>query len=106
MPAADDNDSFRSVRRPSGNFTVTGLWGEVHDGDTLSCCHCSYTWIVRKGSGAIRGWCEKCSGPHCGGPACWECVPVEQRVANIEKGIHPLTPRPTLVYVPELPPGE
>lgn len=37
---------------------------------TLSCCHCQAHWVVRPGSGAVRGFCQKCMAPTCGDPAC------------------------------------
>lgn len=92
-------------RKRSGHFESMGLWGELTSGETLSCCHCSHTWVLQKGSGRLRGWCERCAAYHCGGPMCWECVPVERRLDNVEAGRPELTPCPVLVAVPQLPPG-
>lgn len=92
-------------RRRSGHFDAMGLAGELSHGETLSCCHCFYTWILVKGSGKVRGFCTGCMRYHCGGADCWECVPYERRIENIEAGRPELTPCPVLVTVPELPSG-
>ena len=87
-------------RKASGTAFVTGPWGERFEGATLSCCHCQFTWVLQKGSGKVRGFCTSCMRPHCGGPNCWECVPIEQRLENIEAGRPELTPAPVKVFVP------
>jgi hypothetical protein len=87
-------------RRASGTAYTTGLGGELHEGQTLSCCHCQGTWMIEKGSGKVRGFCTRCMGYHCGGPTCWECVPVERRIENVEAGRPELTPVPASVVVP------
>lgn len=77
-----------------------GLWGELKDGETLSCVHCQHTWILQKGSGKARGFCTNCMGYHCGAPNCWECVPLEQRLENLEAGRPELTPGPVKILIP------
>ena len=67
---------------------------------TAQCCHCGGHWVVRPGSGKIRGWCMRCNGPVCG-PACAKCVPTEQLLENMEKG-RPLDFVPTMISVPRL----
>ena len=52
---------------------------------TLQCVHCGGHWQCRPGSGNVRGYCWRCNGPVCG-PACAECVPVEQRLEQMEAG--------------------
>jgi len=90
-----------TCRKASGYFQETGLWGELKDGETLSCCHCGGIWILQKGSGKARGFCQQCDRVHCGGPTCWECIPYEARIENLEAGRPELTPRPTKVFIPE-----
>lgn len=34
------------------------------------CVHCDHRWIVIKGSGRKRGYCQTCAGPTCGRPSC------------------------------------
>lgn len=89
-----------SNRRRSGHFSALGIGGELQDGETLSCVHCQHTWELKKGSGKVRGFCTSCMGYHCGGPQCWDCVPLEQRLENIEKGRPVLTPGATKIFVP------
>lgn len=91
--------SEHTNRRASGHFTATGLYGELKEGQTLSCCHCSFTWILQKGSGKLRGFCTNCMGYVCG-PACAACVPAERKIENIEAGRDPNTPSPVKVFVP------
>lgn len=91
----------QSVRKPHGHFQYTGPYGEIQDGDTLSCCHCGRHWEVRVGSGAERGFCTRCMGYVCG-PTCYECVPKERRLENVEAGRPLLTPTPATVCVPAL----
>lgn len=86
-------------RKASGHITVTGWYGEVEEGDTLSCVHCQGTWVVKKGSGKMRGWCERCCGYVCG-PPCSACVPAERRWENLEAGRPELTPMPAMILVP------
>ncbi len=52
--------------------------GREQQQDTLKCVHCQRHWVVEPGSGRVRGWCRKCSGPHCGTQKCYECVPWEK----------------------------
>lgn len=86
-------------RKSSGSFQAMGLWGELMEGATLSCRHCQYTWVLQKGSGQARGFCTKCMGYVCG-PGCYECVPFERRIENIEAGRPETTPAPALILVP------
>lgn len=86
-------------RRCSGTWFSMGLAGELTEGQTLQCAHCQYTWILKKGSGKTRGFCTNCMGYVCG-PACVECIPAEQRICNMEKGLPPNTPAPVKIFVP------
>lgn len=90
-------------RRASGYWQSTGLAGEVRDGETLSCEHCQRTWVVRKGSGKVRGFCTRCMGYTCGNPACEACVPAERRAENVEAGRPPLEPPPAKILTPDDP---
>jgi hypothetical protein len=53
-------------------------------GETLQCVHCGGHWIMEPGSGRERGFCARCMGPVCGMRNCWECIPEEQMLTNIE----------------------
>lgn len=68
-----------AVRRPAGYIRIDGD-GPVVEHDTMQCVHCGAHWIVVPGSGRTRGWCMRCNGPHCGGQACWECIPEEVKI--------------------------
>jgi uncharacterized ferredoxin-like protein len=72
-----------SVRKPSGAIILDGM----HLADTLQCEHCGYTWIPIMGSGKVRGWCNKCNGPTCGSKECHECLPMQKRIEQYEKGV-------------------
>jgi hypothetical protein len=73
-----------SVRSPKGYIEITEPEMPTIEGETLQCCHCGGHWTVRPGSGLERGFCFKCNQVHCGGPSCWECVPQEKVLENIE----------------------
>jgi hypothetical protein len=77
-----------------------GLWGELRSGETMTCVHCGTSWILKKGSGKVRGFCQECNGYHCGAPNCCYCVPLERRLENIEAGLPELTPAPVKIFVP------
>lgn len=78
-----------------------GMWGELQEGQTLSCVHCQFTWVLVKGSGRKRGFCTKCMGYTCGKRECeTACVPAERRIENLEAGRSELTPTPPLIVVP------
>lgn len=62
---------------------------------TAQCCHCSRHFVIRPGSGRIRGFCQNCNGLVCG-PGCVACVPTEVLLENIEQG-RPLDFRPIIV---------
>lgn len=101
-------DRPKAVRQPDGYSKTTGPYGEVFDCDTLSCCHCGFTWEVVVGSGIERGVCHKCStmtrvAYTCGKPECDVCIPFEQRLDNLEHGRDMLAPRPPLILVPAVP---
>lgn len=86
-------------RRASGTWYAMGLAGELTEGQALQCCHCQKMWLLVKGSGKQRGFCTKCMGYVCG-PSCFECVPLERRLENIEAGRPETTPTPVSIFVP------
>lgn len=87
-------------RQHSGYAYTMGPWGELHEGETLSCRHCQFTWVLTRGANKERGYCTLCMGHTCGSEACMACVPAEQRMDNLEAGLPELTPRPVKVFVP------
>ncbi len=54
--------------------------------ETAQCCHCGFHWIVRHGSGAVRGFCLKCDARTCGSAKCHDCMPLEKKLDLYEKG--------------------
>lgn len=75
-----------SALRPHGTLIITDVDGREFQSDTLRCCHCQKVWVVKHGSGRIRGFCPKCSAPTCGAPGCHECQPWEKQMEAIEAG--------------------
>jgi hypothetical protein len=70
-----------TAKNPDGHeryFKPGGATTREHD--LLRCKHCGVFWYVKPGSGAKRGWCTYCGGPHCGGPKCWECSLLKRKV--------------------------
>lgn len=67
---------------------------------TRKCVHCGLHVLCEKGSGKVRGWCDRCNGFVCG-PACFECVPEEQMLENIENG-RLWNYRPIVASVPDM----
>lgn len=98
-PFGRDKPPPVSVLSPHGHFEYTGPYGEIQEGDTLSCCHCTRHWEVRLGSGRLRGWCSKCQAHTCGSPLCDVCIPRDQRLDNILAGKPELAPRPAMALV-------
>lgn len=90
----------KAVRKPDGYSKTTGPHGEIVDCDTLQCRHCGSHWEVVVGSGRLRGWCSRCLGYCCGRPECFVCIPIEQRLQNIEAGRPMLTPSPSQIALP------
>lgn len=90
----------KAVRKPDGYTKTTGPHGEIVDCDTLRCGHCGAHWEVVVGSGRLRGFCSRCLGYVCGRPECMaDCLTVEQRLENLEKGLPELT-IPITVKIP------
>ena len=69
----------------SGYSFLTEPGKATDEGETLSCSHCQYTWIVKPGSGNKRGWCFKCNKPVCGKMLCNKrCEPWEKHMEIVE----------------------
>ena len=77
-----------TASRPAGHVFETTPEGRLIEHDTLQCVHCGAHWVVRPGSGRVRGWCLKCCGPTCGQGRCDECIPVEKKLDQTEGGIY------------------
>lgn len=73
------------ARHYSGTILLDGQ--EV--AQTLQCCHCNCHFLNVKLPGKERGWCMNCNGPVCTNPACDACVPFNQWLDNVEKGLPP-----------------
>lgn len=82
------------MRPEAGLITVVdpGMDRPLSETPTMQCVHCGRHFAVCPGSGKTRGWCMRCNGPICG-PGCAACVPMEQQLANLERG-RPLDFRP------------
>ncbi len=85
----------QAVRNRTGWSVTRGPHGETVTCDMLTCVHCNHSWEVVVGSGRLRGFCNRCDGPTCGGPHCWVCVPYEQQLENMEASKPVLTQKPT-----------
>lgn len=53
---------------------------------TKQCPHCGGHFIMKKGSGKIRGFCMKCHEVTCGALGCCKCVPFEKKLELVEAG--------------------
>lgn len=82
-------------RKDGGLLEVFGSDGGMKAFKTVPCVHCGGQFVPTPGSGKIRGFCHNCDGFVCG-PACMQCVPVEQYLENLEAGRDPLF-RPVIV---------
>lgn len=71
--------------RSAGYVSIVEPGRPIQEGDTLQCVHCGAHWFTKPGSGMQRGWCLNCSGPHCGRPKCWECIPFMKRIEAQEQ---------------------
>lgn len=81
FPGSGKKFEVESVKNPGGGIMIDGQ----HVADTLQCCHCGRHWVPIKGSGRVRGWCTRCHHVTCGNSECMECVPYEQKIAQMEK---------------------
>ena len=96
-------DKQHTATRPAGYAVAVGPDGK-QEADTLQCGHCGGHFLVRPGSGKLRGHCYVCHKITCG-PTCiiplGACVPQELLCENIEKG-RPIDFRPISVSNPGL----
>ena len=104
-------------RGEAGRVTITDPGADrlLLEFALVQCCHCGGQFQLkpprkiavpltrleaeakqREGK-CCRGWCGRCAGYFCG-PGCEACVPVEQYLENLEKGLPP-DHRPVTVYV-------
>ena len=78
---------YSGGRHKSGYLIITDP-SEVRmvtDGETVSCVHCEFTWIVQPGSGNARGFCLRCNAPTCNKPDCRQrCAPWEKQMEEME----------------------
>lgn len=73
----------RAVAYSLETYPDTDRKGEA---DYVQCRHCQFTWQVRPGSGARRGWCYSCGGPVCGKPTCMQhCGGMRHFMREIER---------------------
>lgn len=72
-------------RRAAGYVSIVEPGKAKVEGDTLQCVHCGKHWYTQPGSGKQRGWCARCSGPHCGGKNCWDCIPFMKKIEETER---------------------
>src|SRR4051812_5890735 len=96
---------MKAIAHADGHVFISGPSGEQLRADTKQCCHCGRHWIVLKGSGILRGYCQGCDHSTCGAAECDPCIPQEARLENIEAGKPELTERAAKILVPALPAG-
>jgi len=68
------------LAKPSGHILLDGQ----QVADTAQCVHCNAHFVMRQGSGTLRGWCTRCNGVVCG-PRCAACIPFERRLDLLER---------------------
>ena len=71
------------MSKAEGTILVDG----IAVADTKQCCHCGMHFVMVKGSGKLRGWCTKCHHVTCGAIGCCKCVPFEEKLDLMEKGL-------------------
>lgn len=82
------SDKNHTSLRPNG-FMV---WADresdkVVMADTFMCCHCGLHEQINPGSGKRRGYCSRCAKFTCGRKCCDVCIPIEQRLDNMDAGL-------------------
>lgn len=78
-----------SVRNPASNIIITDPYAPKQECDLKQCVHCGGHWVFEKGSGKLRGFCQRCMGPTCG-PNCvaarpGECKPQDKYLDELAK---------------------
>lgn len=90
----DQKSDYRNARYDSNPHRKKTMGSIVIDGrevaNTLQCCHCGANWVIRPGSGEIRGHCLKCQAPTCGHLNCDAsgprgCIPWLKQMEIIEE---------------------
>ena len=95
----------RLTKTDHGNitYTATGTDKVTVALPTKQCVHCGGHFVAKppkiataltpyqaqlliKQGKTLRGWCMNCNGPICG-PGCMTCVPEDQMLTNLEKGM-------------------
>lgn len=90
----------RTNNKLEGVLESTPEVGQVERQKLRTCCHCQFTWVETKGSGALRGFCQRCMGFVCGPVCAGACVHWEQRLENLEAG-RPADWAPIMASVPD-----
>ena len=67
--------------KPDGYIQIVGD-GPTVEADTKQCGHCGGHFVIVRGSGTRRGWCNYCSAVLCGREACFMCRPYAKLVAE------------------------
>jgi hypothetical protein len=70
------------MRKVGGTILINGQ----AVADTQQCCHCGGHFVMKKGSGKLRGYCQKCGKITCGKFECCKCVPFEKKLELVEAG--------------------
>lgn len=99
-----------SALKPDSTLLANPLDGSrQREQDFVHCCHCGRLWAIGEAIAinvrqaghpdpATRlGFCARCNGVYCPGGKCEACVPVEQQIENLEKGLPVLTPKAPMV---------
>ncbi len=68
--------------REHGAIIIDG--NQAHS--TQQCCHCGTHFVMKPGSGIVRGFCRRCMQVTCGRPECDACIPFERKLEMYEKG--------------------
>lgn len=82
----DQKSDYSNARAPrndkhGGYIAIDG----VVKAQTIQCAHCPAHWVMRTGSGIVRGFCGNCMRPTCGDRGCDRCVTWEQKLQMIER---------------------
>ena len=87
--SAESLDARRSAPSYARGGSFASDDGKEYQRDLCRCCHCGRIWQWLKGSGRLRGYCQRCHGVTCG-PTCpmgGHCVPIEKAVELMEAGV-------------------
>jgi hypothetical protein len=75
------------MRKPGGYAISYGLWGDKHEWDTFTCCHCNVVVKVmpKCNPDDLGGMCRLCMKMVC--PKCVDtgiCDPIEKKLERLE----------------------